>query len=332
VPTSSRLLRVSTDMFPEKERLSAFREEFVRKILTMDMIDHSGGCPRADLSFVPLGPAAVGTLASAPAEFIREKHHLKDGTDGFILEIVGSGPIVFAQAGEEHAYEAGSAAFIDHARPKRAFGPRNASVRNVTVNAAALKTLVCDPEDLAGRPIRPGPALRLLDSYLQSLAALDEPPPPDLASVIGAHLLDLVAAVLGPSRQAAETVAKRSVRAARVQAVITEIANRFNDPGFNVDGAARALGLSRRYVQELLEETGKPFTEHVQERRLGRAFALLTDRRCDHLPIIDIAYASGFGDVSHFNRMFRRRFGDTPSGVRGAAATEELSALTPRRP
>ena len=46
---------------------------------------------------------------------------------------------------------------------------------------------------------------------------------------------------------------------------------------------------------------------------------MLTYRRCLHLAIIDIAFAAGFGDVSHFNRMFRRRFGDTPSDVRAAA-------------
>jgi hypothetical protein len=46
---------------------------------------------------------------------------------------------------------------------------------------------------------------------------------------------------------------------------------------------------------------------------------LLTDLRCCHLAIIDIAFASGFGDVSHFNRVFRRHHGDTPSGVQAAA-------------
>jgi transcriptional regulator GlxA family with amidase domain len=56
----------------------------------------------------------------------------------------------------------------------------------------------------------------------------------------------------------------------------------------------------------------------VTERRLQRAYAMLTDRRFAHLRIIDIALAVGFGDISHFNRMFRRRFGDSPSGVRGA--------------
>jgi AraC-like DNA-binding protein len=46
---------------------------------------------------------------------------------------------------------------------------------------------------------------------------------------------------------------------------------------------------------------------------------MLTDPRRLHLAIIDIALAVGFGDVSYFNRVFRRRFGDTPSGVRAAA-------------
>jgi AraC-like DNA-binding protein len=45
---------------------------------------------------------------------------------------------------------------------------------------------------------------------------------------------------------------------------------------------------------------------------------MLTDPRFAHLRIIDIALAVGFGDISHFNRMFRRCFGDSPSGVRGA--------------
>jgi AraC-like DNA-binding protein len=32
-----------------------------------------------------------------------------------------------------------------------------------------------------------------------------------------------------------------------------------------------------------------------------------------------VAYEAGFGDLSYFNRTFRRRYGATPSDVREAA-------------
>jgi AraC-like DNA-binding protein len=317
-PTLSRLLRISTEMLPERDRFSAFREEFARRVLMMDVIDHSDGCPRIDVTFMPLGEAAVGTLAATPVEFIRHKHHLKDRSDGFVLQFIESGPIRFAHGGEERTYNAGSVHFVDQERPLRGFGPRHASIRNVAVRAAALKTLVARPEDLAGRAVPPGPALRLLDGYLRSLTSLDAPPPAELAQFIGVHLLDLVASALGPTAEAAEIVAKRGVKAARLQTILAEVARRFSEPDFDLDGVAGRLGLSRRYIQQLLEETGKSFTERLVERRLERAFAMLTDRRCLHLAIIDIAFAAGFGDVSHFNRVFRRRYGETPTGVRAS--------------
>lgn len=189
----------------------------------------------------------------------------------------------------------------------------------MTVQAAALKSLVAHPEDLLCRVVRPGPALSLLDGYLRSLRSLKEPPSSELASTIGVHLLDLVAATLGPTAEAANIVTERGVKAARLQAILAEVARRFSEPNFDLDHVAGALGLSRRYVQKLLEGTGKSFTEHLAERRLDRAFAMLTDPHQLHLAIIDIAFAVGFGDVSHFNRTFRRRFGETPSGVRAAA-------------
>lgn len=323
-PASSRRLRISTEMFPERERFAAFREEFVRRILKMDVIDHSGGRPRSEITFMPLGPTAVGTHVSAPAEFIRDKCHLGDGSNDFLLAIVDAGTLQCGHAGEERTCGAGSACFVDQGRPWRGLGLcARSSVRNITVRGAALKALVSNPEDLAGHPVHPGPALRLLDGYLRSLTSLEEPPPPDLAPVIGVHLLDLVAAALGPTAEAAEIVAKRGVKAARLRAILAEVARHFSDPDFDLDKVARTVGLSRRYVQELLEETGKSFTAHLVEHRLERAFAMLSDRRYLHLPVIDVAFASGFGDVSHFNRIFRRRFGETPSGVRAAAITPD---------
>ena len=47
-----------------------------------------------------------------------------------------------------------------------------------------------------------------------------------------------------------------------------------------------------------------------------KAHAMLADPSRDHLSITDIAYAAGFGDLSHFNHSFRRRYGATPREIR----------------
>jgi AraC-like DNA-binding protein len=325
MPTSSHLFRWSTEMLPERTRFSTFRDEFARQNLALDVIDHSGGRPRINVTYLPLGAVGVCSIVATPMEFIRHKHHLKNSRDHFGLNIVETGPVQFANAGQERVYDAGSACLIDRGRPLRVFGPQGASVRYVTVQAAALKSLVAHPEDLSGRAVRPGPAFSLLDGYLRSLASLEEPPSSELASAIGVHLLDLVAATLGPTAEAANIVTERGVKAARLQAILAEVARRFSDPNFDLDNVAGALGLSRRYVQKLFEGTGKSFTEHLAGCRLERAFAMLTDPHHLHLAIIDIAFGVGFGDVSHFNRMFRRRFGETPSGVRAASTMREQS-------
>ena len=52
---------------------------------------------------------------------------------------------------------------------------------------------------------------------------------------------------------------------------------------------------------------------------LAKAERMLADRRHAHLNIAQIAHESGFGDVSYFNRMFRRHYELTPSDVREQA-------------
>jgi transcriptional regulator GlxA family with amidase domain len=82
---------------------------------------------------------------------------------------------------------------------------------------------------------------------------------------------------------------------------------------------AQSLGISPRYLQRLLERSGTSFTAHVTELRLKHAFMLLTAQELSDVCICAIALQAGFSDISHFNRLFRSRFGDTPKGVRAHA-------------
>jgi AraC-like DNA-binding protein len=312
-----KLLRFSTEMLPERERMSAFREEFARQVLQMDVIALSDR-PRIKITLLKVNQIGVGGLESTPSEFIRDAHYIKDGVDDFQLCLAGQGQIQAHHAGGDLAFDTGSACFFHYAQPYRAGSLIGGHSRNVAVPAAMLKPLVPHPEDRVFDVIHPGPTLHLLYGYLSSLLTLEVPPPPDIAQSIGLHLLDLVAAVIGPGAETREIIAGRGLRAARLRAVLAEIARHCGDPTLDVDHVANRLGISRRGVQRLLEGTGKSFTEHITERRLDRAHAMLSNPGLSHRRIIDIAFAAGFGDVSHFNRLFRRRFGETPSSARAS--------------
>jgi AraC-like DNA-binding protein len=104
--------------------------------------------------------------------------------------------------------------------------------------------------------------------------------------------------------------------AAHLAAILDHIATHYDEPGLSVAAAAEAQGISPRYLQRLVQSTGMTFTEHVNELRLQWAFALLTEAHDNERRISDIALDAGFSDISHFNRLFRSRFGDTPSRVR----------------
>ena len=85
---------------------------------------------------------------------------------------------------------------------------------------------------------------------------------------------------------------------------------------------AARQGISEAYVRKLFEGEGTSFTDFVLEQRLAHARRLLSDPRYADRSITSIATDAGFGDLSYFNRCFRRRFGETPSAVRAEAARQ----------
>jgi AraC-like DNA-binding protein len=191
----------------------------------------------------------------------------------------------------------------------------------VNVPLDRLLDLVADAQNLvASHPEPRSAVVRHLRRYLEIVSGShDVEDDPALIEHVGTTVLDLIALTLGARRDAAQTAHMRGLRAARVQEIIAGIRAGFADPAFSPRTIASKLGLTPRYVQELLNESGTSFTDRVLELRLQKARAMLANARHDRLKVSEIAYACGFNDISYFNRCFRRRYGASPSEVRGAA-------------
>ncbi len=106
------------------------------------------------------------------------------------------------------------------------------------------------------------------------------------------------------------------LRGARIASVLAQINEGFADQQFSTRMVAERLGLSVRYVQDLLQGSGLSITDRIMQLRLEKARTMLTDDRNCSLRISDVAASCGFNELSYFHRSFRRRFGASPARFR----------------
>ncbi|WP_146126974.1 helix-turn-helix transcriptional regulator [Labrys okinawensis] len=130
-----------------------------------------------------------------------------------------------------------------------------------------------------------------------------------------AYMGDLVDILCGEAEsQAPHTVQDRA--ATRLNAIKSDIEAHLDDQGLNASQIALRHGISTRYLQKLFEGEGETFSEFVLQRRLDRAMRRLQSPDERKRSISEIAFDVGFGDLSYFNRTFRRRFDTSPRLVR----------------
>jgi AraC-like DNA-binding protein len=160
------------------------------------------------------------------------------------------------------------------------------------------------------------PGMSLFAGYAELLRATP-PDAPEGARIASRHLYELVAHLLGGIVAGDSARGGAGVGAARLALVKKEIRARLADPALDIGNVARRQGVTPRYIQRLFAAEGGSFTAYLRDCRLEVARRRL--RAGEAGSIADIAYDAGFQDLSHFNRVFRGRFGCTPSEIRAEA-------------
>jgi AraC family transcriptional regulator len=89
--------------------------------------------------------------------------------------------------------------------------------------------------------------------------------------------------------------------------------------------AAIAAMSKYHFLRTFRRITGVTPHQYVLQRRLHRAALVLVTTRD---PVAKIAMTEGFGDLSTFNRQFRRGVGTTPTQLRSTASWHELGLLS----
>ncbi|MFB9262813.1 AraC family transcriptional regulator [Bradyrhizobium erythrophlei] len=305
----------------DRARFSQWRDIYNDVIRPTDVARFSDRPFSACYEVLPLASAVITQFRGAASSLRGLSARVTDNRGLFLSFDLGGGGRRLSQCGKD-IITTGDGAFLASLADLGTVEllPGTGAL-SVLLPSDQLLSAVPDVEDLVATRLNAGhPSMVYLRRYLQFLMQDDGiGDDPALVKHIDTTLVDLAVLALGAQRDAAEVASGRGLRAARLREVLLAIKNGFDDPAFSSGQVARAHGVTSRYVNDLLYETGKTLAERVLDLRLEKAHAMLSNRGHDHLKIGEIALSCGFNEVSYFNRCFRRRYGLSPTACRGGA-------------
>jgi len=170
------------------------------------------------------------------------------------------------------------------------------------------------PSVWRSRAVPPLPQLMVLGELAQ--AAIDGRSDVGVDEAGLSFVARFVELMIGKPQRASEPAARDRRRAVETALWLDENAHEPIDLG----AAARQAGLSAFHFLRVFERViGVTPHQYLMRARLRRAARLLA---ADSRPITDVAFDSGFGDLSNFVRSFRRAAGLSPRRFRQAAHGE----------
>src|SRR5262245_12981848 len=316
------VVRFSTADYAPRERCDAWREVYGRTLQKMDIEPLSAEQLHAEATLLRM--PGLGMMAGRRFAAIYSRRRQFLDHDGVSLTWALSSSCHANQVGRAVDVTRGQAIVLTCAEPGSLRVPRLDYYFNLLVPRRCLLPLVANLDDAYGRPIpADNPALQLLTRYIGLLQEAGTFAAPELRRQAVVHIHDLLALAIGATRDAAQIAKSRGARAARLRAIKEDIARGLDQPDLSVATIAARHRIKPRWVQRLFESEGTTFTEYVLAQRLVRAHRLLTDPLYANHKVSAIALDIGFGDLSYFNRAFRRRYGMTPSELRAAAKSDD---------
>lgn len=218
------------------------------------------------------------------------------------------------QGGASIRVRAGEFCLIDHARTYELTHGDAVRTLCVDIPRARLEARVPRAPEMVGRLIKPDstPA-RVLAAVLRTLGTEMGPSGSmGLSPAFGESVLSVVAATY---LSCTEGGAERGPEA-RAKAFRAYIDSRLGDPDLKPADVAAYVGVSERYLRAALATEGESFSSYVLRQRLQRCAQLLVDATWRDRTITEIAFQSGFSNVTYFGQAFKARYGMTPRDYR----------------
>jgi len=311
-------VQFATDGVPAYRRLALWQDIVCDVYVQLDCKSDLGSAFNGRITRAQLGEASCTEVSSQQQRVYRTRSRIARSHEDFFLIALGKhGVGGVAQDGRETVLRPGEFTIYDTTRPYE-----------LRFDDAFTQVILQVPRDMLLRRI-PGtealtaisfgsdrPLQKLAHDFVYRLCQSADEIQPEHAVRLSEQAVDLVAMAL--SERLGTRALPSTRRLALLHRLKAHVRTHLADPDLSISGTAAALGVSPRYVNDLLAEEGTSFQRFVLTERLAQCQRDLASPILVHRHVSEIAFAWGFNDVSHFGRVFRERYGLSPRDFRAS--------------
>ncbi|MEU6375312.1 helix-turn-helix domain-containing protein [Streptomyces sp. NPDC046909] len=313
----SVISRATTEHVEPAERIRYWEEYNRRALVGLSCTSYSEQGLLARQTNIELGALRLADISGNAHAVERTPQTVKAAPkDSVFATLLLTGEAVFLHENGCLAVTSGDLCVYDTRRPYL-FG-FSSSMRQILVDVPReLFAQVCGTDRLPGPMLfgrgtaREGALVAALVSLLGGLTAVER----------GPHVpADAEGAVLGLLGRLTEERTGQPTGSGtyRSQLIVAQdyIERHLHDPRLGAAQVADVMGISVRHLGRIFASTGTTPARHIVERRLVGAHRELVAAGARETRIADVAHRWGFSSQAHFTRLFRTRFGLTPSEAR----------------
>ena len=307
-----------TDAVAFKDRFSYWNETICAFLSPVDSIQLARDRPfSAKLRRINAGALQVSDIRFSPMRNDRTRDLLRSRpNENFFVALMVAGHGRLVQDQRCATPGPGDVVIYDSGRPFTWAFDHDSRMLIGQLPRRLLSSRIPASDQIAARTLRRGaPCTSLVASVLNETTRLDPAPCGGLHR-LGASLADTLAAALefGLTQGFGSTQGTHSLGhqdlLGRAKAILLR---HVEDPDFDFSRLVGELGVSSRTLCRVFAADGTTAMRWLWRQRLEHAHRLLDERRVS--TVSQAAMRSGFNDLSHFARAFKRRYGEMPRSI-----------------
>ena len=261
------------------------------------------------------GMTELSHIVSQGVDYQRTQQNIRqDQKDDIFISVMLKGIGYFTQFDRQVKQCEGDILIHDSAYPYLYQYPHRYRSIFYKIPRVLLEARLPNIDKLGGTVIPKGsPYANAISSFLQSAYMVGTDSNIDFCSEFAEPITTLLSVCLrrATSLNGYTNDTRHEVLLSNIKAFMKE--NLLNE-GLNLKTIAEQQHISVRTLNRLFAKVGETPMRWLQSQRLARAHQMLISM--PQYSITDIALINGFNDLSHFSRLFRQHFGQSPKMIK----------------